>query len=166
MRTNVRSFLGKKVLPKITFLGRYFPKVKKRNVLFFLCLAIILAIAISIRILPLDWGFHLSEFDPYYQYYVTRHISENGLFSWYGWQVDQMWFPQGRDIALRSFPAFPMTGAILYFISSFLGFSASVLDVCILFPVVFAAITCIVIFFWEKNWVELESDFSQPFCLR
>lgn len=112
---------------------------------------IILAIAVSIRIMPLDWGFHLSEFDPYYQYYVTRHISENGLFSWYGWQADQMWFPQGRDVALRSFPAFPMTGAILYFLSSFMGFSVSVLDVCILFPVVFAALTCVVIFFLGKE---------------
>jgi dolichyl-diphosphooligosaccharide--protein glycosyltransferase len=101
--------------------------------------------------MPFEWGFHLSEFDPYYQYYVTRHISENGLFSWYGWHVDQMWFPQGRDVALLSFPAFPMTGAVLYFITSFIGLNISVLDVCILFPVVFAALTCIVIFFLGKE---------------
>ncbi len=114
-------------------------------------MGLIVALAVFIRILPLKWGFNLSEFDPYFQYDVTRYIAENGLFSWRNWHMDDMWFPQGRDVAGMSFPAFPMTGAILYSIISLLGIRASVLDVVIVFPIVFAAITCIVAYYLGKE---------------
>ncbi len=138
-------------LKLITSLGKYLPNVDKREVLFAVCMVVIIVLAVSIRILPLNWGFNLSEFDPYYQYDVTRHIVENGFFSWQNWHIDDMWFPQGRDVAYTSFPGFPMTGAAFYFIISSLGFRVSVMDVTILFPLVFAAITCILAYYVGKE---------------
>jgi hypothetical protein len=93
----------------VTYLGRNLPKVDKRSILLVACIAMIAALAISIRMLPIKWGFNLSEFDPYYQYDVTQHIVENGLFSWTNWHMDDKWFPQGKDVAGGSFPGFPMT---------------------------------------------------------
>lgn len=133
------------------YVWKYLPKFEKRSILFAICMAAIVALAVSLRILPLKWGFNLSEFDPYFQYEVTRYTAENGFFSWYDWHIDDMWFPQGRDVALMSFPAFPMTGAALYFLISFLGIHVSVMDVCIVFPIVFAALTCIVAYYLGKE---------------
>ena len=135
----------------ISYVSQHSPKLNIRRFLFFVCLVLVLTLAISIRVLPLKWGFSLSEFDPYYQYEVTRHIVENGLFSWSGWTINDMWFPQGRDVAGMSYPAFPMTGAVLYFIISSLGLRISVMDACIVFPIVFAVLTCIVAYYLGKE---------------
>jgi len=143
----------KKNLKKISSLRflKPFSQVEKSTVLFFFCMVLIISLATLIRIMPFQWGFNLSEFDPYYQYDVTRHIVENGLLSWQNWHIDDMWFPQGRDVAYTSFPGLPMTGAIFYFLVSNLGFQVSVMDVCIIFPVIFATITCIVIYYLGKS---------------
>ena len=152
LKTSIRKAFNREGYSKvITSVRKYLPKVEKRSILFFTCMAIIIALAVTIRIMPLQWGFNLSEFDPYYQYEVTRHIVEKGLFSWQDLHIDEMWFPQGRDVAYTSFPAFPMTGAALYFLISSLGFRVSVLDVTVIFPVIFAAIACIVTYYLGKE---------------
>ena len=40
-------------------------------------LLIILVIAATVRLLPLRWGFQLSEFDPHIHYRLTKHMVEN-----------------------------------------------------------------------------------------
>ena len=152
MKGEVKSVFSREGFSKfVTYLRERFPRVEKRNLLLFACMAAIVASAVSIRMLPLKWGFSLSEFDPYFQYDVTRYIVENGLFSWHGWHMDNMWFPQGRYVDGTSFPAFPMTGAVLYSLISSLGIRVSVMDVCIVFPVIFAAIACIVAYYLGKD---------------
>jgi len=152
LKVNAKKIFSREGYSKIaTYVRRRLPKVERRSVLFFLCMAVIVALAVSVRIMPLKWGFNLSEFDPYFQYDVTRHIAENGLFSWYDWHMEDMWFPQGRWVAHTSFPAFPMTGAVLYFLISPLGLRVSVMDVCIVFPVVFAAITCVIAYYLGRE---------------
>ena len=94
-------------------------------------LVVILLIALIIRLLPARWGFYINEFDPYYQYRVTKHITENGFFSFTNWRDYMSWYPWGRNIASTTFPGVPFTAAALYMILNFLGipiFSASNLN--------------------------------------
>jgi len=127
------------------------PSMERTSILFFGSLIFILVLTIAIRILPAQWGFTLSEFDPYYQYDITRYITENGLLSWTDLHIDDIWFPIGRDVGPASFPGLPMTGAVMYHIISSLGIYVSVLDVCIVFPVIFACFSVISIFYLGKE---------------
>lgn len=147
----MKVFSREGFLKIFSHIGKHLPKIEKSSVIFISSLTTIIVLAVLIRILPLKWGFNLSEFDPYFQYDVTKYIAKNGFFSWHDWHIENMWFPQGRDVAYTSFPGLPMTGAALYFLISSFGFSVEVLDVCIIFPVVFAAITCIVAYYLGKE---------------
>jgi len=94
-----------------------FRGVSIKTVLFLISLFSIIAIAVLVRILPLEWGFHLSEFDPYFHYQVTEYVVENGYSSWFNWRNYQSWFPWGRDIPASSFPGLPFTAAFTYHIA-------------------------------------------------
>ncbi len=137
MTTAIRKRFGIKSI-KESFGG-----VSKATVFLFISIVSIIAIAILVRILPLNWGFHLSEFDPYFHYQVTEHIVDNGYSSWFNWLNYQSWFPWGRDIAATSFPGLPFTAAFTYHMARLIGINLSVMDICIIFPVIFGAVTCI-----------------------
>jgi len=135
----------------IRYLSR---KISREDMVWFLCVSSSVALSVLIRLLPLNWGFSLSEFDPYFHYDVTRFIAEKGFSAFYttppsDWT--RYWYPYGRNVPRSSFLGLPFAGAALYFFVSALGISVSVLDICILFPVVMAAATCIVAYFLGKD---------------
>nr|MDO8135846.1 STT3 domain-containing protein [Candidatus Njordarchaeum guaymaensis] len=135
----------------IRYLSR---KISRGDIVWFLCVSSSVALSVLIRLLPLNWGFSLSEFDPYFHYDVTRFVAEKGFSAFYttppsDWT--RYWYPYGRNVPRSSFLGLPFAGAASYFFVSALGISVSVLDVCILFPVVMAAATCIVAYFLGKD---------------
>ncbi|MFH0897801.1 MAG: STT3 domain-containing protein, partial [Candidatus Bathyarchaeota archaeon] len=152
LRSGARKILSRESYGEVAANVRsHLPKLDKMSLLFFISMTIIVVIAVVVRILPLRWSFTLSEFDSYFHFYMTRYIAEHGFFSWPNWHIDTMWFPQGRDVAYMSFPGFAMTGAALYLVLTSLGLSVSVMDVTVIFPVVFAAITCIITYYLGKE---------------
>jgi dolichyl-diphosphooligosaccharide--protein glycosyltransferase len=130
---------------------RKIPRPTRKNALLSACLATIIVIAVLLRILPMAWGFTLSEFDPFFQYEMTKHVVDNGFGSWANWHTTREWYPTGRDIGLTSFPGVAFTGAVVYHIARVLGLNVSVMDVTIVFPILAAALTCIVIFFLGRE---------------
>jgi len=145
--TSTNKTTSRNVLKSLWSALRKRPKVTRKNVLLSACLATIVVIAVLLRILPMAWGFTLSEFDPFFQYEMTKHVVDNGFGSWANWHTTREWYPTGRDIGLTSFPGVAFTGAAVYYVARGLGLNVSVMDVAIIFPVLAAAITCIVIFF-------------------
>jgi len=81
-------------------------------------LLIILVIAATVRLLPLRWGFQLSEFDPHMHYRLTKHMVENGFFAWASWTDTMSWYPQGYDISSAIFPGLAATAAFFYQIAN------------------------------------------------
>jgi len=135
----------------LNFLKLY---ITRSNVFWFLCFTLTLVMAVLIRILPLNWGFTLSEFDPYFQYDITKYVVEKGYLAWFDTPKTEWikyWYPWGRNIATTSFPGVPFTAAMLYHIVSILGIHASVLDVCIVFPIFMAVATCVLAYFFGKD---------------
>ena len=62
----------------------------RASLLCYSALILILIIAFSVRILPLRWeipsgGSRLNEFDPYYQYSLTKKMVEDGSFEYQCW---------------------------------------------------------------------------------
>ncbi len=123
----------------------------KTQIIKYLCLLVILALCVLIRLLPISWGAYLSEFDPYFQYDATKYVVTNGYTSWFNWNQTMAWYPNGRDIAYSSFPGVPFSGSLFYFGLQALGISVSLIDSCILFPIVLALLTCVVAYIFGKD---------------
>ncbi len=119
---------------------------------------LILFIAFTIRVLPIRWEIptgttRLNEFDPYYQFILTRKMVQDGLLSPYWptpWINTQQWYPDGLDMS-SSLPALPMTAAILYNIVSFLGVNVDLMAFVSFLPVIMGTLSCLVIYFIGKD---------------
>ena len=126
-------------------------------------LFLILILAFTIRLLPMRWGYYISEFDPYYQYRLTKDIVQNGYLHWTTWQDTMSWWPWGRDVAYTSFPGLALLAATFYNFLNAFGVpmapayaagplaSDAVYNFVIMFPVIMAALTCLTIYFFGKD---------------
>ncbi len=115
-------------------------------------LSLIILIAVVIRLLPMRWGFYLSEFDPYFQYRIADHMVNNGFLSYNSWIDNMGWYPYGRDVAHTSYPGLGATAGFFYLVTSALGIPISLFQLCVLFPVIVGgAMTCLAIYFLGKD---------------
>ena len=137
-------------------LGKLGFKVNHSQVIAISAIILILFIAFTIRILPIRWEIpgdqvRLNEFDPYYQYSITKYMVTNGLFSPYTdhWINYQQWYPQGLDMS-SSLPALPMTAAALYSVVSLFG-TVDLMAFCSLLAVALGTLSVLVIYFIGKD---------------
>jgi len=106
-------------------------------------LVISFSLSFMLRAQPLEYGFELNEFDPFFNYRATQFMVENGLPSYLEWHDDLSWHPYGRDISATSQVMLHTTTAMLY---QTFGMGSSLYDFTIIFPVVVSSLTAIVIF--------------------
>jgi len=106
-------------------------------------LVISFSLSFMLRAQPLEYGFELNEFDPFFNYRATQFMVENGLPSYLEWNDDLSWHPYGRDISATSQVMLHTTTAMLY---QTFGMGSSLYDFTIIFPVVVSSLTVIVIF--------------------
>jgi len=114
-------------------------------------LVMILSIAFIVRMLPIRWGFYLSEFDPYFHYNSANYLVNNGFAAWSTWTDYNRWYPFGNDVWRVSYPGLPFSYAALYVILRAVGFTASLWEVAIMWPVIMGTLTCLVIYFFTKD---------------
>jgi len=127
-------------------------------------LSIILLIAFAIRLLPIRWGFHLSEFDPFSHYSSAEHIVKNGFSSWFTWHDYQRWYPFGVQVSKAYFPGVSFTAAFFYKILQILAVPISLYEFAVIFPPIMAALTCLVMYFWSRDtWGKTVGLFSAMF---
>jgi dolichyl-diphosphooligosaccharide--protein glycosyltransferase len=117
----------------------------------FSLLLITLFMAFILRMLPIYWGSYLSEFDPYFIFRLTKDMVENGFFHWLNWRDYQVWYPFGQDMS-GSEPGVALTAAVSYSIISALGIQISLLDYCIIFPVIIGTLTVLAIYFLGRDF--------------
>ncbi len=106
-------------------------------------LAISFSLSFIIRAQPLEYGFELNEFDPFFNYRATQFMVENGLPAYFEWRDDLSWHPYGRDVSTTSQVILHTTSAMLYQI---FGMGTSLYDFTVWFPLVISSLTTIVIF--------------------
>jgi len=158
-----RLFRKRKVIDALKSFGALRFRISHSLLLHISLLLLILFIAFMVRMLPLRWGFNLSEFDPHFQYRVTKHMVDNGFFAWASWHDYMSWYPNGRHIGYTSFPGLPATAAFFYITASALGLSPApmltsnpltidpVFNFCVIFPVIMGTLTCLVIYFLGRD---------------
>jgi len=118
-------------------------KFSRKQMMIIAVLVMAFAIAFMLRSLPLQYGFHLNEFDPYFDFRATQFLFDNGIGDYFSWHDTRSWYPGGRDIAATSQTGLHLTAAFLY---KALGFGAPLFDFVVWFPVIFGSLTVIVIF--------------------
>ena len=106
-------------------------------------LALSFSLSFMIRAQPLEYGFELNEFDPFFNYRATQFVVENGLPSYLEWNDDLSWHPYGRDVSTTSQVMLHVTAATFY---QTFGMGSNLYDFTILFPVVIGSLTAVVIF--------------------
>jgi len=106
-------------------------------------LVISFSLSFMLRAQPLEYGFELNEFDPFFNYRATQFMVENGLPAYLEWHDDLTWHPYGRDVSATSQVMLHTSAATLYQI---FGLGSSLYDFTIIFPVVVSSLTAIVIF--------------------
>ncbi len=129
-------------------------------------LLIILVIAATIRLLPMEWGFQLSEFDPHMHYRLSRHMVDNGFTAWTTWTDTMTWYPQGLNVSISLFPGLAATAAVMYQIASALNLAPGpilssevyhpltadpLFNFCVIFPVIMATLTVFVIYLLGRD---------------
>ena len=105
--------------------------------------AIVFSLSFILRAAPLEYGFELNEFDPFFNYRATQFIVDNGLPAYLEWNDDITWHPYGRDIAATSQVMLHVSTATIYQV---FGVGSSLYDFTILFPVIMSSLTAVVIF--------------------
>jgi len=163
--SKIRELLSREnLVAALRKLGSLRIKITHASLLELSMLILILTLAFTIRLLPLRWGYYLSEFDPYFQFRITDHIVKNGVLSYTTWTNDPMsWWPWGRDVPHTSFPALGLTAAFFYSVINALGVPMApmfatdsltanpVYNFVIIFPAIMAVLTCIAIYFFGKD---------------
>ncbi|MFQ5999233.1 MAG: STT3 domain-containing protein, partial [Candidatus Bathyarchaeia archaeon] len=157
-----RLFRKEKIIEALKSFGALRFRISHSSLILASILFLILFIAFMVRILPLRWGFHLSEFDPHTHYRLTKYMVDNGFFAWTSWRDYMSWYPNGLAYR-RNFPGLAATAAFFYIIARTLGLSPApmftsnpltvdpVFNFCVLFPAIMGMLTCLVIYFLGKD---------------
>jgi len=106
-------------------------------------LALAFSLSFMLRVLPMDYGFELTEYDPFFNYRATEFMVENGLPAYLEWHDDLSWHPYGRDISADSQVMLHASTATLYQI---FGMGSTLYDFTIMFPIVVSSLTTVIIF--------------------
>ena len=158
-----KLFSRENITDALRRLGGLRVKVSHATILELSILTLILIVAFTVRLLPLRWGYYLSEFDTHWQYRMTKDIVQNGYLHWATWEDHMTWWPWGRDAGHSSFPGLPLTAATFYNVLNALGISMApsfttdplssdpVYNFVVIFPVIMAVLTCIAIYFLGKD---------------
>ncbi|OLD02066.1 hypothetical protein AUG19_04335 [archaeon 13_1_20CM_2_54_9] len=126
-------------------------EVPRATLLHYTILALILAIAAVIRLLPLRWGPYISEFDPYFNYNDMRQITTHGWQAWYGYTDTKAWWPFGRAPADTSYPGTSFTGALVYQFLTSIGINITLYDTAVYTPVMLGVFAVLVTYFFARD---------------
>jgi len=159
----IRKLFGReKITNALKSVGALRFRVSHSSLMQISLLLLILFIAFTVRLLPIRWGFHLSEFDPHTHYRLTKHMVENGFFAWTSYTDPRSWYPYGYSYS-RLNPGLAATAAFFYTIANALGLFPApmytsnplttdpVFNFCVIFPVIMGTLTCLVIYFLGKD---------------
>ena len=125
--------------------------ISRGGLLEVLVLSLMFVVALAVRLLPLRFGFYLSEFDPYLQWRMSEYIVKNGFLAWFSWHDTMSWYPWGMTMAQGNLYGVAFTVAAVYEFLRAIGINTTVFEVAVLFPVVAGALTSLASYFLGKD---------------
>jgi len=152
LRSAFGPYIGREVLAgRIRAIRKAASGISRGAFLEVVVLLLVFVVAVAVRLLPLRFGFYLSEFDPYLQWRMAEYIAKNGFLAWFSWHDTMSWYPWGMTMASGNLYGVAFTVAAVYMFLQAIGVQTTVFDVTVLFPVFAGALTCIACYFLGKD---------------
>lgn len=153
LRSFVGKYINREVLAgRVEGTRKIISGVSRGTVIEGLVLAIIVFIALAVRVMPIRWGFFLNEFDPYLQWRMAQYVVDHGFLAWFRWHDTMSWYPYGADMPTWNLygEAF-VVAAITMFLHS-VGVIVDTFTVAVIFPVIAGTLTVIAAYFFGKDF--------------
>jgi dolichyl-diphosphooligosaccharide--protein glycosyltransferase len=144
--------MASKVIKEPIEVKQGFPlKLTRNGLIEVIILALIIVVAVFLRLQPLQWGAYLNEYDPFFHYRVADYVAKNGYAAWYSWVDTLSWYPMGRDISIQSYPGVPFSGVLVWQLTNALGIKVDLYSVCLYFPLLMASFTVVIVYLLGKD---------------
>ena len=152
LQSALGPYIGSEVLAsRMRAIRKAASTVSRGGLLEALVLSLMFVVALAVRLLPLRFGYYLSEFDPYLQWRMSEYIVKNGFLAWFSWHDTLSWYPWGMTMAYGNLYGVAFTAAAVYMFLQAIGVNTTVFDVTMLFPVVAGALTSLACYFLGKD---------------
>ncbi|GAW80934.1 oligosaccharyl transferase STT3 subunit [Plasmodium gonderi] len=93
----------------------------------------------------------IHEFDPYFNYKLTRILKEKEFYEFWNYFDEKSWFPLGRTTGQTLFPGLMVTILFIYQICHYSKFLIDLKNLCIYIGPIFSFLTCIITYLLTKE---------------
>ena len=93
----------------------------------------------------------IHEFDPYFNYRVAIHMTQNGLYEGWNWFDHTTWYPLGRIIGGTVYPGLMWTAYSMWKFLRIVGLETDIRNVCVFTSPIFSGLTSIVAYLLTKE---------------
>ncbi len=153
----LRVFLGKYInrealAGRVEGTRKALSGISRGTVIEAIALALIGVIAVTVRMMPIRWGFYLNEFDPYLQWRMAQYVVDHGFLAWFRWHDTMSWYPYGADMPTWNLYGEAFIVAAITMALHFVGVNVNVFVVAVIFPVVAGTLTVVAAYFLGKDF--------------
>lgn len=93
----------------------------------------------------------IHEFDPWFNFRVTKYLTTEGAYSFWNWYDPESWYPLGRIIGGTTYPGIMFTSSAIHWLCNTFLFPVDIRNVCVFLAPLFASITAITAYFFVKE---------------
>ncbi|RXN35047.1 dolichyl-diphosphooligosaccharide-- glycosyltransferase subunit STT3B [Labeo rohita] len=93
----------------------------------------------------------IHEFDPWFNYRSTHHLTTNGFYEFLNWFDERAWYPLGRIVGGTVYPGLMVTAGLIHYILNLVHLTVHIRDVCVFLAPVFSALTAIATFLLTRE---------------
>uniref|UniRef100_A0A8C6M6S6 Dolichyl-diphosphooligosaccharide--protein glycosyltransferase subunit STT3B n=1 Tax=Nothobranchius furzeri TaxID=105023 RepID=A0A8C6M6S6_NOTFU len=131
----------------LSFLHLYQSSLLSFSILFLACLA-----GFSSRLFAvIRFESIIHEFDPWFNYRSTHHLTTNGFFEFLNWFDERAWYPLGRIVGGTVYPGLMVTAGLIHYVLNLLHVTVHIRDVCVFLAPVFSGLTAISTFLLTRE---------------
>lgn len=122
------------------------------NVVVVFALLCICLLASSVRLFSvIKYESVIHEFDPYFNYRVTRFLSEKGFYETWDFFDSFTWYPLGRVVGGTMYPGLIFTAGAIWNVLQYLNIPIHVQEVCVFTAPLFSAFCAIATYLFMKE---------------
>ncbi|MCI4373997.1 hypothetical protein PGIGA_G00000980 [Pangasianodon gigas] len=93
----------------------------------------------------------IHEFDPWFNYRSTHHLSTNGFYEFLNWFDERAWYPLGRIVGGTVYPGLMVTAGLIHYLLNLLHVTVHIRDVCVFLAPIFSGLTAISTFLLTRE---------------
>lgn len=93
----------------------------------------------------------IHEYDPYFNFRVTKHLTEKGYYEFWNWFDETAWYPLGRAVGPTLYPGLMTTAWLIHNGLNCLGFIVDIRDICVFVGPTFAGLTAIAAYLFTSE---------------